>query len=139
MSKECHAFDLPADVGLAARADSPAELLEALAEGLADLICPRANVHHRETLELTVLADDWHSLAVKFLWRVMDLIQADHKALASVTVTQAEPTVAQARIVWETLDLQRHEILTEIKAVTYHQLEFRPDGRRWVGRVVLDL
>ena len=35
MTKQCSSFDLPADVGLDAAADSPAELLEALAEGLA--------------------------------------------------------------------------------------------------------
>jgi SHS2 domain-containing protein len=139
MAKECHAFDLPADIGLTAQADSAGELLEALAEGLADLICPRASVQARETVELDVQADDWDSLAVTFLWRVMDLIQADHKALASVTVTRAEPTAAHARIACERLDLHRHEILTEVKAVTYHQLEFRHDGRRWAGRVVLDL
>ncbi|MCY2930344.1 MAG: archease [Planctomycetota bacterium] len=139
MAKECHPFDLPADIGLSARADSPGELLEALAEGLADLICPRANVHPRETVELDVQADDWHSLAVTFLWKVMDLIQADHMAVASVTVTQASPTGAHARVACERLDPERHEILTEVKAVTYHQLEFRPEGPRWTGRVVLDL
>lgn len=139
MAKECHSFDLPADVGLGARADSAGELLEALAEGLAELICPRDSVCGRETVELDVRADDWDSLAVTFLWKVMDLIQADHKAVASVAVTLAGPTHAHARVACEPLDPGRHEILTEVKAVTYHQLEFRPDGQAWVGRVVLDL
>lgn len=139
MAKECESFELPADIGLSARADSSAELLEALAEGLADLICPRANVQPRETVELDVQADDWESLAVTFLWKVMDLIQADHLAVASVSVTQACPTGARARVACEKLDPGRHEVLTEVKAVTYHQLEFRPDGPRWAGRVVLDL
>ncbi|MCY2927014.1 MAG: archease [Planctomycetota bacterium] len=139
MTKDCHPFDLPADIGLAARADSPGELLEALAEGLADLICPRVHVRAVQTIELDVQGDDWESLAVAFLWNVMDLIQADHKAVASVTVTRAQPTGARASVACEPIDLSRHEILTEVKAVTYHQLEFRPDGERWVGRVVLDL
>jgi SHS2 domain-containing protein len=69
----------------------------------------------------------------------MDLIQADHKAIASVTVSKADPTRAAAAVCCEPLDPARHEILTEVKAVTYHQLQFRQEGARWVGRVVLDL
>src|SRR5690606_41340368 len=39
----------------------------------------------------------------------------------------------------ETLDPRRHRPGTEIKAVTLHGIALRPEGGRWVGRVVFDL
>ena len=44
MAKHCETFDHTADLGLQARADTLGELFEALAEGLADEICPRRQV-----------------------------------------------------------------------------------------------
>ncbi len=39
----------------------------------------------------------------------------------------------------EPVDPERHEAVTEIKAVTYHGLEVREEGGEWVARVILDV
>ena len=70
---------------------------------------------------------------------IYEKFQADHLAVASVHVNHLPPPAAAATIACEPLAPSRHEILTEVKAVTYHQLQFRAEGGRWVGRVVLDL
>ena len=58
MAKHCETFDHTADVGLAARADSPAELFEALAEGLAEFLCPRNTVHPTGSRAIERQAED---------------------------------------------------------------------------------
>jgi len=137
--KHCEPFDHTADVGLQARADELGELFEALAEGLADYICPRAQVQPAETRRIKADSDGLEDLAVEFLWKVMDLIQADHFAVAAVRVTQIGPTALTAEITGERLDLARHDIHTEVKAVTYHMLKVAREGGQWTGRVILDL
>ena len=139
MSGHCETFDHTADVGLAARADSPGELLEALAGCLCDIVCPRKNVSPDNKRTIAIEATDFEALTVDFLDAVLATIQVDRFAVASVRVTSVTQTSAAAELSGAGLDPQQHEILTEIKAVTYHELEAVERGGKWTARVILDL
>jgi SHS2 domain-containing protein len=39
----------------------------------------------------------------------------------------------------EIFDPSRHQFKTEIKAVTYHQVEIIDKGESWVARVIFDI
>jgi SHS2 domain-containing protein len=140
MSKHCEPFEHPADVGLAASADTLAELYEALAEGLAELICPRRTVRPAAERTLEIRAEDREALAVDFLAAVLSAIQEDRFLVASASVEcQDGPPSLRAVLRGEPYDPRRHELRTEVKAVTYHQLEVAQREERWQGRVILDL
>lgn len=139
MSKHCETFDHTADVGLAAEADTLPELFEALAEGLAEIICPRGKVVPAQARAVRVRAEDIEALAVDFLGAVRKTIQDDRFAVAEAVVTKIEGGTLSAELKGEPYDPARHEISVEIKAVTYHQLKIAREGERWVGRVILDL
>lgn len=139
MAGQCETFDHTADLGLAARADTLGELFQALAEGLADVICPRAKLRPQAETTIAVTAEDVEALAVDFLWKVMDTIQAEHRMVAAVEVREIDETHVTAALACEDFDPARHEVLTEIKAVTYHELKIARDGDAWTGRVILDL
>ena len=59
---------------------------------------------------------------------------------ARVTVEAGLPIAVGAELYGEPLDRDRHELLTEVKAVTYHRLqaEAHPDGS-WRAAVLLDV
>ena len=152
MAKHNYTFDHPSDIGLAARADSLGELMEALAEGLAGEICDRDQVRAAETRPLEVSAEaeaaarpDYEALAVDFLTAVMNLIQVRHFMVREVSVqmpnAERPPSAVPliARLTGEPYDPDRHEIKVEIKAVTYHQLTIKQEGGQWVGRVIVDI
>ena len=139
MSKHCETFDHTADIGLAASADTLAELFEAIAEGLADLICPRNQVEVKETRKITVKSQDIEALAVDFLTKVMVMMQTDRFVVAAVSVPQISEMAVEAVIEGEPFDPSRHEFHTEVKAATYHQLHVVRDGERWTSRVILDI
>lgn len=139
MAKHCETFDHTADVGLDARADTLAELFEALGEGLADVVCMRGSVAEAAKRTVHVAAEDVEALAVDFLCEVLAVIQEHRFAVASVSVKQISDTAVTAELVGESYDDARHEIATEVKAVTYHQLKIAREGDHWIGRVILDL
>ena len=139
MGKHCETFDHTADVGLSARADTLGELFEALAEGLAEVICPPAQVCPQETRSLSCQAEDVEALAVDFLSEVLGVIQGEHFMLASVRVSKMSENSVTAELVGLPYDPARHEIATEVKAVTYHQLAVKQVGPAWTARVILDL
>ena len=139
MAKRYWTFDHTADIGLGARADSLGELMEALGEGLADSICPRVNVTCRQNRRLTVAAEDLEALAVDFLSEIMTAILTDGFAVAGVEVRCATQNSICADLTGEPYDPARHEIVAEVKAVTYHQLQIASDDGKWMGRVILDI
>jgi len=139
MAKHCETFDHTADVGLTATADTLGELFEALAEGMAELICPRRQVATAQTRPVSVEAEDRETLAVDFLWQVMSAIQVDHFVLASVSVRDVDDTHVTAELVGEPYDAGRHELAAEVKAVTYHQISIVLEDEQWVARVILDV
>lgn len=137
--KRCEFIEHTADVGLAAEADSLGELMEALAEGLADVVCVREMVQPRQSRRLDMTSEDRESLALDFLAAELNVLQADRFLVASVRVGQATETSLWAELAGEPYDPQRHEIRTEVKAVTYHMLKVAKEGQTWRGRVILDL
>ena len=139
MAKHCQTFDHTADVGLDARADTLGELFEALAEGLAEVICARGIVRAAASRAVRAEAEDVEALAVDFLAEVLNVIQADHFLLSSVRVRDICGTSVSAELLGEPYDPARHELKTEVKAVTYHLLRIAREGDTWIGRIILDL
>ena len=116
-----------------------AELYEALAEGLAGLVCPRSLVRRRCRRKLKVRSEDVELLAVDFLSRLLALMQTEGFCVRDVKVTEAAENNVAATLLGESLDTSRHQLGEEIKAVTYHMLKVCRREGRWVGRVLLDL
>ena len=139
MAKHCETFDHTADVGLTARADSLGELFEALAEGLAEVICPRSQVSPESVRSASCQAEDVEALAVDFLSEVLGVLQGDHFMVAEVSVSEMSEHSVTAELAGQPYDPTRHEISTEVKAVTYHQLSVTQAGPAWTARVILDL
>ena len=139
MAKHCETFDHTADVGLEAAADTLGELFEAVAEGLADVICPRTQFQTQDTRSVRVEAEDVEALAVDFLTRILVILQTNRFGIAGVRVGRISRTNVEAEIAGEPFDPARHEFDTEVKAVTYHQLRIARDGDQWTGRVILDI
>lgn len=139
MTKECRTFEHTADVGLDARADTFAELLEALGEELAEMVAPRRQVRPKETRELGVTSDDVESLVVDFLNELSAVLEADRFLIAEVRVRSGSETAVEAELLGEEFDPQRHEYATEVKAATYHDIRIAQEHDGWRGRVILDI
>ena len=139
MAKACWTFEHTADVGLEARADSLAECFEAMGEGLAEQICPKALVQPRREVPVAIEAEDVENLLHDFLAAVLELFCLDRLVPVEVTVEQITRTSVKASVRGEDFDPARHELGTEIKAVTYHLLSVTRDAHGWLGRAVLDI
>lgn len=139
MAKECTTFEHTADIGLQARGDTLADLLEALGEGLADLVAPRRQVRSNQTRELDVTSDDVESLIVDFLNELAAVLEADRFLISRVRVRSASETSLEAELVGEPFDAERHEYSTEVKAATYHDIRAAQEHDGWTGRVILDI
>jgi SHS2 domain-containing protein len=143
VTEEGRRYDLvevTADVAVRARGGSLSQLFANAAWGMYDLICDTATVEPRRTWEVTVASDDLVALMVDFLTELLVLFETEGALASEVAVEMPSggpPWSLVATVRGEPFEAGRHELLHDIKAVTYHTLEVRPD-QGW-ARVLFDI
>lgn len=132
-------FPTTADVGIWARALSPAGLFEGLGLALFAQMTDLRRVRPRESRTVSVHATDPPALVVAYLTQLLDLQQVDGFLARRITVhlVGTPPTSLIAEAWGEPFDPARHAQRIEVKAVTFHRLVYDPVKGR--ARVILDI
>lgn len=128
------------DLGLAISGPTLDRLLEAAVLGLCDVIVDAAQVQARAERSFALAADNRELLLVRLLAEAIYLYDAERwlPAEAAVICEDGGRRLV-ARLRGEPFDPERHEVKTEVKAVTYHELSIREQGGLLAARVILDL
>jgi SHS2 domain-containing protein len=132
-------FEHTADVGIKVRAGSPSELFERAAWGMFRIVTDMAFIQAREWRVVAVRGEDLGTLMVYWLSELNFMHVTRHEVYGHFKVDFPETGQLQARIGGERISTERHVIHTEIKAVTYHELEVSKVGDIWQARVLFDL
>jgi len=137
--KPYNTFDHTADLGLAIRGKSEEDLFANAAFAVFDIITDLGRVEPRETRRVLVEGDSPEDLLINFLREILYLYNGERWLLKDLRVTRIGERTLEAEARGEPFEGQKHEILKEIKAVTYHQAEVHktPDG--WAARVIFDV
>ncbi|MFG1530367.1 MAG: archease [Thermoplasmata archaeon] len=132
-------FPTTADVGIWARGRSPEALFEGLGLGLYALLTDRRTVRGREERRVRAEAADLPGLVVGFLTELVVRQQVEGFLARRVDVTFAPgpPPSVEARLFGEPFDPARHPAKVEVKAITFHRLDFDPARGR--ARVIVDI
>jgi len=127
-------IDHTGDIGLVARAPTLEELFAECARAmtaiLAEVPAPAPQGSDRFPVTGAEPAEELRDFLSELLYR----FSADRRIYVRFA---AEPGALSAD--WEPYDPGRHPLLTELKAVTYHQLEVVREGDGWRGRVIFDV
>jgi SHS2 domain-containing protein len=91
----------------------------------------------RRTLEVSAATDD--DLMHDLLAAALNLFLIDGFIWRDVAVEGRGGTTLIASFAGEPFDPRRHRLITEIKAVTYHQLKVERAGATWRARIVFDI
>jgi SHS2 domain-containing protein len=138
MTRSVEVIDHTADVGIIARGETVEEVFVAAAEGMLSFIIRPDEVRPAETRRRTVEADDRGGLLVAWLNDLILLLNADGFIPREVVILECSETRMTADVRGEPVELDRHHFRLDVKAATYHQLEFsRPNG--WKARVIFDV
>ena len=132
-------FPTTADVGIWARAVSPAQLFEALGLGLFALMTDLRRVRPTEERVVQASGPDPESLVVAWLGQLLLLQQTEGWIARDLRVRLVgnPPTALLGTAHGEAFDPRRHAARVEVKAVTYHQLVL--DLKRGLARVIVDI
>ena len=131
-------IDHTADVGLAAHGATCEELFANAALGMCSIIGDVETVCETGTREVRVTAHDIAALLAAFLGELLYLLEVEHFVCHRAKVESVTDTEARAILHGEPIS-PAHDLHTEIKAVTHHDLTVEQRGSTWHATVLFDI
>lgn len=133
------AIDHTGDAGFVVHGAQMSELFSRAAWALFSIVCDVDTVQPAETIGLVVQGSDRNDLLVKWLSELNFLHITQHRLFCRFAVHEITETALRAEAAGEAIDLKRHTVFTEVKAITYHQLRIEKSDGLWKARVIVDL
>jgi SHS2 domain-containing protein len=137
--KRYETFDHTADLGVRVFGQTCEEVFANAAYALFDLLTDLNRVREILSYDLRVEAADREELLVRWLSELLFLSESRGYLFKNFSFSHLDQTSLRAEARGETFDPSRHEFKTEIKAVTYHQVEVREKDGKWGARVIFDI
>jgi SHS2 domain-containing protein len=137
--KRYEQIDHTADVGFRVFGATLEELFENAAFALFDIMFNLETVGARQERELRIESSDRVALLVDWLSELNFLFFTEGMVFKEFEILELANTALQATARGEPYDPERHEIFTEVKAITYHGLEINKTDEGWEAQVILDL
>lgn len=128
-----------ADIGIIAYGNTKEEAFEVAAEAMFDLICPLDKVEDKERFDIEVDAEDQESLIVTWLNELLYVFDVKKLIFKKFNVTLIGNNQLISHCFGEKFDPKKHEIIREIKAVTYNLLKIENKDNQWMIQVVFDI
>ncbi|MDX2451844.1 archease [Desulfosarcina sp.] len=139
MEKHYTLLDHTADLRIRVSGTDPAELFKNAGLAVFDLITKPDRLKSQEEIEINVIGDDPADLMVNYLRELLYLWTGKENLVKKIEIILISDTTVSARVSMERYQPERHEILHEIKAVTYHQIDVSQTTDGWQATVVFDV
>ena len=128
-----------ADAGIIVLANDPASLFARVAWGMFSILTDLRLVNPVRRETLTAEASDREALLVHWLSELNFRHVTRHELFCRFVITECDNQQLKAIVSGEKIDLERHVVFTEIKAITYHGLRIESSDAGWKAQVIFDL
>jgi SHS2 domain-containing protein len=131
-------IDHTADAGILVKAPTLEGIFETAALGFSELITRVGSLNCMLQRQFRLQEDDMETLLVSWLQELLYLLDTEDLIFGRFQVHLKDLTL-EATAWGEVFDPEIHTLKTEIKAVTYHQLEVVEDDQGWQAQVIFDI
>jgi SHS2 domain-containing protein len=128
-----------ADLGIIVKGNSCEELFRNAGLSLMDLMILYKSPGSGVKTTISINGNDLPDLMVKWLSELLYLFEGERLVTTEIHVNSISPNNISSAIETVELDSRHHEVLREIKAVTYHQIAVIEEKGIWQARVIFDL
>lgn len=128
-----------ADLGIMVRGTNLIDLFENAGNALIHVMLGNKIPGKTRSRKIFVSGDDLADLMVRWLGEILYLFEGDYLVVTSISIVSLTSSQLEATLETVPYDPEIHEILNEIKAVTYHQIQVTQQGDIWEARVIFDL
>jgi SHS2 domain-containing protein len=128
-----------ADLGMSVRGRSCEDLFRNAGLALSELIVSNKAPKIEEILEVSLHGNDIPDLMVKWLSEILYLFEGERLVVTEILINSIDGNKIRSSLSVMKFDEKHHDILREIKAVTYHQINVVEKNGLWTTRVIFDL
>lgn len=139
MTKRFEILDHTADIGIIVHGENLKALFENAGEAFFHLITDLRKVRRRTEKRINLGGESLDRLMVDWLSELLYLHDVENLLFKGFKVESVGEDGLRAIVKGEPFQEGVHVIKTEVKAVTYHQIEVRQDNGRWRAQVIFDL
>jgi len=128
-----------ADLGIKVYGCSLRELFENTAYSMFDIMAELDKVKVRDFLKVEIEGERMDELLADWLRDLLYKFNGEGYLLKDFKIEEIDEKGLKAKVGGEKLDLSRHPLKREIKAVTYHELEVKKIDKGWQAQVIFDI
>jgi len=139
-------IDHTADAGIRVWGRGWKEIIEEAARGMVSLIVDLTAVLAREEKTIRVEGENGEEILLNWLREILFLMEQEGMVFSKFKVEEDNFSYKKVdkywfsgKLVGEKVDPTRHDICTEIKAVTRHNFFLRKKGLLWEAEIIFDL
>ena len=137
--KRFEILDHTADIGIVVHGQNLKALFENAGEAFFHIITDLRKVRRRVEKRIDIKGESLDRLMVDWLSELLYLHDVESLLFKGFKVDSVGEGGLKAIVKGEPFQEGVHVIKTEVKAVTYHQIEVRQENGRWRAQVILDL
>ena len=128
-----------ADVCIRVYGKSFDELFENAARAMMELITDREKINPSQEIEIEVRGETKEELLVHWLQEILFLHEVKKIVFKDFRLNLISETHAKGKAIGEIIDINKHELSFDIKAVTYHNLKIEPINDKLKVDIVFDV
>lgn len=132
-------IDHTADIGIHITGKDLKDLFTTAAEAMFDQIIDRSRLLGRSEKDLLISGMDRHDLLINWLRELLEIWTIDGGLARTALITEMDETHIHATALWDAYEPGTHEILKDIKAVTYSGVSVEPIPEGWQATVIFDV
>lgn len=132
-------LDHTADVCLRVYGKSFDEILRNAARGMMDLITDREKVEPLEAIQVEAEGETREELLVHWLQEILYLHQVKKVFFHDFEINRFTETLVTGKAFGEKIDFEKHEVGSDVKGISYHNLRLETLGDRLKIDIIFDL
>ncbi|MDA3895407.1 MAG: archease [Desulfobacteraceae bacterium] len=132
-------IDHTADIGICITEASIKGLFEISALAMFEQIADTTNLVGSHTKEIHVKGIDRTDLLINWLRELLCCWTIDNCLVREITIITINNNHLSANITYDEFELKTHEILKDIKAVTYHGASVEEVDNGWQATIIFDV
>lgn len=137
--KRYEMIDHTADIGIKVFGKDIKEIFSNAGYAMFDILTDPKKIEKKEIFNIQVSANNIEELLVKWLDELLYRYETERVIFNEFIIDKISDTEINSTVYGERIDHRRHEIKTEIKNVTYHQLQVKKTDKGWEAQVIFDV
>jgi len=132
-------IDHTADLGIIVKGPDVKGLFIRAAQAMTDLMVKGEIRDKTARRDVLIEGEDFPDLMVRWLGEILYLFEGENLMVNSIEIKSIVPIKLEATLTLTSFEPKRHQVLREIKAVTYHQISVDKVNDGWEARVIFDI